>query len=116
VFGILLHEKRLREEELRGLREDKMKLMRLYPNQMTRPANSSLALYVFIPRQLIQASNDEVVFEEPVACARRFELVICKNFKRELEAPVKLVLPLLGKAAGAGRRDSAASRRARSVP
>ena len=25
VFGILLHEKRLREEELRGLREEKMK-------------------------------------------------------------------------------------------
>jgi len=28
VFGRLLHEKRLREEELRGLREDKLKLIR----------------------------------------------------------------------------------------
>ena len=28
VFGRLLHEKRLREEDLRGLREDKLKLIR----------------------------------------------------------------------------------------
>jgi hypothetical protein len=28
VFGKLLHESRLREEELRGLREDKLKLIR----------------------------------------------------------------------------------------
>ena len=32
VFGRLLYEKRLREEELRGLREDKLKPIRSFPN------------------------------------------------------------------------------------
>ena len=30
VFGTLMHEKRLREEELRGLGEDKLKLIRSF--------------------------------------------------------------------------------------
>ena len=36
VFGRLLHERRLKEEELRGLREDKMKLIRSFADFLAR--------------------------------------------------------------------------------
>jgi hypothetical protein len=38
VFGRLLYEKRLREEELRGLREDKLKLIRSLANFLAADA------------------------------------------------------------------------------
>ncbi len=38
VFGRLLYEKRLREEELRGLREDKLKLIRSIANFLAEDA------------------------------------------------------------------------------
>jgi hypothetical protein len=58
-------------------------------------------LHIFVARKLVKPGNDEVVFEEPVAGARRFQLVVRQDFEREMEATVKLVLPLLGQAAGA---------------
>ena len=41
------------------------------------------------------------VSQEPVAGARRFELVVGQDLERQMEAAVQLVLPLLGQAAGA---------------
>jgi SMC interacting uncharacterized protein involved in chromosome segregation len=38
VFGRLLHENRLREEELRGLREDKLKLIRSFAKFLAEDA------------------------------------------------------------------------------
>jgi hypothetical protein len=38
VFGRLLYEKRLREEELRGLREDKLKSIRSLANFLAKDA------------------------------------------------------------------------------
>jgi hypothetical protein len=38
VFGRLLHEKRLREEELRGLREDKLKSIRSFAKFLAEDA------------------------------------------------------------------------------
>ncbi len=38
VFGRLLHERRLSEQELRGLREDKMKLIHSFAEFLTRDA------------------------------------------------------------------------------
>lgn len=38
VFGRLLHERRLKEEELRGLREDKMKLIHSFAEFLARDA------------------------------------------------------------------------------
>ena len=60
-----------------------------------------LVLYVFVARELVETGDDEVVFEEPVAGTRRFELVVRQDFEGKLETAVKFVLPLLGQAAGA---------------
>ena len=38
VFGRLLHEKRLREDELRGLREDKLKSIRSFATFLAEDA------------------------------------------------------------------------------
>jgi hypothetical protein len=43
----------------------------------------------------------QVGFEEPVAGARRFELVVGENLEGQVEATVEFVLPLFGQAAGA---------------
>ena len=60
-----------------------------------------LLLHVFVAREFVETGDDEVVFEEPVAGARRFELVIGQDLEGKLETAVKFVLPLLGQAAGA---------------
>ena len=60
-----------------------------------------LLLHVFVAREFVETGDDEVVFEEPVAGTRRFELVVGQDFERKLEAAVKFILPLLGQAAGA---------------
>jgi hypothetical protein len=60
-----------------------------------------LLLHVFVARELVEAGDDQVGFEEPVAGARRFELVVGENLEGQVKAPVEFVLPLFGQAAGA---------------
>ena len=60
-----------------------------------------LLLHVLVARELVEPGDDEVGLEEPVAGARRFELVVGEDLERQMEAPVELVLPLLGEAARA---------------
>ena len=60
-----------------------------------------LSLHIFVAREFVETGDDEVVFEEPVAGTRRFELVVRQDLERELETAVKFILPLLGQAAGA---------------
>ena len=60
-----------------------------------------LLLHVLVARELVQAGNDEVIFQEPVAGARRFQLVVGQDVKGQLETPVEFVLPLFGQAARA---------------
>ena len=60
-----------------------------------------LLLHVLVARQLVEPGDDEVGFQEPIAGARRFQLVVGQDFERQMEAAVQLVLPLLGEAAGA---------------
>src|SRR5262249_2169122 len=47
-----------------------------------------LLLYVFIARELVQAGNDQVVLQEPVASARHFQLVIGQDVEGEMETAV----------------------------
>ena len=54
-----------------------------------------LRLHILVTRQLIETGNDQIGFEKPVTRARGFELVVCQNLKREMEAAVEFVLPLL---------------------
>jgi hypothetical protein len=60
-----------------------------------------LLLHLLVARELVEAGDDQVGFEEPVAGARRFELVVGEDLERQVKAPIQLVLPLLGEAAGA---------------
>ena len=58
-------------------------------------------LGVVVAGELVQPGDGKVVFEEPVAGACRFELVVGHDLEREAEAAVELVLPLFDKIAGA---------------
>ena len=60
-----------------------------------------LLLHVFVAGELVEAGDDQVGFQEPVAGARGFELVVGEYLEGQMEAAVELVLPLLGEAAGA---------------
>ena len=60
-----------------------------------------LLLHVLVAGQLVEAGDDEVGLQEPVAGARGFELVVGEDLEGQLEPAVELVLPLLGQAAGA---------------
>jgi len=60
-----------------------------------------LLLHVFIARELVEAGNHQVGFEEPVAGTRHLQPVIGENLKGEMKASIKLVLPLLSQAARA---------------
>ena len=60
-----------------------------------------LVLDVFVAGELVQARDDQVGLQEPVAGAGGFELVVGQNLERKLESPIQLVLPLLGETAGA---------------
>ena len=60
-----------------------------------------LMLHVVVAGELVQARDGEGGFQEPVAGARRFEVVVGEDVERQVEAPVELVLPLLRQAAGA---------------
>ena len=59
-----------------------------------------LVLDVFVASELVQARDDEVRLQKPVAGTSGFELVVGQNLERQLESPVQLVLPLLGETAG----------------
>ena len=58
-----------------------------------------LVLYVFVAGEFVEPGDNKVVFEEPIACTRRFELVISEGFEGKLKAAIELILPLLGQAA-----------------
>ena len=60
-----------------------------------------LLLHVLVARQLVEAGDDQVGLQEPVAGAGGFELVVGEDLERKLEPAVELVLPLFGEAAGA---------------
>lgn len=60
-----------------------------------------LVLHAFVAREFVETGDNKVIFKEPIAGTRRFELVIGQNFEGQLKAEVKLVLPLLGQAARA---------------
>ena len=75
-----------------------------------------LGLHVLVAGQLVQAGDDEVVLEEPVAGAGRLELVVGEDLEGQMEAAVQLVLPLLGQAAGADDEAALRGRRGRSAP
>ena len=51
--------------------------------------------------ELVQPRDGEIGFEEPVAGARRLELVVGQDVEGETEAAVELVLPLLDQASRA---------------
>ena len=58
-----------------------------------------LLLHILLARELVEACNDEVGFQEPVPGSRRLQLVVCQNLERQMKAPVQFVLPLLSQAA-----------------
>ena len=60
-----------------------------------------LLLHVLVARELVESGDDEVGLQEPVAGARGLQLVVGEDLEGQVEAPVQLVLPLLGQAAGA---------------
>ena len=84
-------------------KEGRGEFMRLVTDHQVPAAvrGLELLLHVLVARQLVQAGNDEVIFQEPVAGARRFQLVVGQDVKGQLKAPVEFVLPLFGQAAGA---------------
>jgi hypothetical protein len=53
-----------------------------------------------IPAHSIEPANGERVLQEPVACPRRFDLVVGQDLERQVEPLVQFVLPLLGQCAG----------------
>ena len=62
---------------------------------------AQLGLDLLVAGQLVQPRDGQVVFQEPVAAARRLQLVVGQDVERQIEAAVQLVLPLLDQAAGA---------------
>jgi hypothetical protein len=58
-----------------------------------------LLLHVLVARELVEPCDHQVRLEEPVARPGSFELVVGENLERQVEAPVELVLPLLGETA-----------------
>ena len=60
-----------------------------------------LLLHILVARELVEAGDDQVGLQEPVAGAGGFELVVGEDLEREVESAVELVLPLLGQAARA---------------
>ena len=60
-----------------------------------------LLLHVLVAREFVEPGDGEIGFDEPVAGARGFQLVVGQNLEGKVKAPVEFVLPLLGEAAGA---------------
>ena len=82
--------------------ERRRHLMRLVAHDEVPAAirNLQLLLNVFVAGKLIQPGNHEIGFQEPVPCARGFELVVRQDVEGQLEPAVKLILPLLRETAG----------------
>ena len=57
-------------------------------------------LQLFVTRQLVEARDDQIALQEPVAGTRRGRLVVGEDLEVQVEALVQLILPLLGQAAG----------------
>ena len=64
-------------------------------------AGPQLGLDLLVAGQLVQPRDGQVVLQEPVAGARRLQLVVGQDVEGQIEAAVELVLPLLHEAAGA---------------
>ena len=64
-------------------------------------AGLQFLLHFLVAREFVEAGDDEVGLEEPVAGAGGFELVVGEDFEGQLEAAVEFVLPLFGQRAGA---------------
>ena len=60
-----------------------------------------LLLEVFVPAELVEATDDKVVLLEPVAGSGRFQLVVRHDLERQMEPAIQFILPLLGEVAGA---------------
>ena len=60
-----------------------------------------LGLHIGIPREFVEAGDDEIVFDEPVPGSGRFEVVVGDDLEGQVELVAHLVLPLFGEAAGA---------------
>ena len=82
--------------------EGRRHLVRLVADHQIPAAVGRLELLLqrAIARQLVQPGDGEVALQEPVAGARRGQLVVGEDLDAEVEAAVQLVLPLLGQAAG----------------
>ena len=59
-----------------------------------------LGLDIFVAREFVEAGDDEVGFKKPVTGPGRLQFIVGEDLEGELEAPVKFVLPLFGKAPG----------------
>ena len=64
-------------------------------------ASLEFLLDVLVAGELVETGDDKVVFEEPVAGAGGFELVVGEDLEGQLESPEELILPLFGERAGA---------------
>ena len=60
-----------------------------------------LGLDVLVAGELVEAGDDKVILEKPVAGAGGLELVVGEDLEGKVEAKVELVLPLLGEASRA---------------
>ena len=68
---------------------------------ITAIGRSKQGLQIFAAGQFVQPGDGEIVFQEPIAGAGRFQLVVGEDVERQLKAAMQLVLPLLGQAPGA---------------
>ena len=57
-----------------------------------------LLLHVVVARELVEAGDDEVGFQEPIAGPRRFQLIVGQDIERQVESAIQFVLPLLSEA------------------
>ena len=55
-----------------------------------------LLLHILITRELVEPGDHQIRFKEPVAGAGSLQLVVGQNFKGQVKAAIKFVLPLLG--------------------
>jgi hypothetical protein len=58
-------------------------------------------LYVLVARELVEAGNNEVGFQEPIAGPRCFQLIVGQDIERQVESAIEFVLPLFSEASRA---------------
>jgi len=69
-------------------------------------ASLQLGLYVFITTELVQPTNNEILFSEPISRPCGLQAFICNDFKPKVELISKFVLPLFRKTARADNHAS----------